>query len=126
MKRALLLVDHGSRREEARAVLDSVAAFVRERSGLIVHAAHLEAAPPTIAEGFEACVRDGAEEVLVHPYFLMPGRHAALDIPARVREAAGRHPGVSWRVTVPLGFHEKIAEVVLERIQQQQEVPCAI
>lgn len=113
---ALLLVDHGSRFQEANDMLADVAALVKRLSGLAcVRYAHMELAEPTIQQGFEACVRDGASVVIVHPYFLSPGRHSTSDIPRMVAEAAGAFPGVEYRVTEPLGLHPKIGEVVLER-----------
>jgi sirohydrochlorin ferrochelatase len=75
----------------------------------------MELAEPTIPQGFEACVRQGARMVIVHPYFLSPGRHSTSDIPRMVAEAAKRFPDVEYRVTQPLGLHPKIGEVVLER-----------
>ena len=121
MKRALLIVDHGSRRKEANDLLQQLAGMMRERFGLdIVHYAHMELGEPTIAQGFDACVAEGAEEVIVHPYFLGPGRHVTTDIPGLVRQAAGRHPGVAFRITEPLGVHPKIGEVIVERIAQSQ------
>ncbi len=93
--------------------------MMRERFGFgIVHTAHMELEEPTVRQGFDACVADGAEEVIVHPYFLGPGRHVMKDIPDLVKEAAGRHPGVTFRITEPLGVHPKIAEVICERIAQ--------
>ena len=78
MKRALLLVDHGSREPEAGANLDRVVAQLRERRpGLAVYVAHLELAEPSIAAAVAACARDGVEELVVHPFFLAAGRHAA-------------------------------------------------
>jgi len=116
MKMALLLVDHGSVRAEANALLAEVARLVQEFSALkIVEYAHMELAEPTIAQGFDACVAAGAETVIVHPYFLAPGRHSTQDIPRLVAGAAARHPGVRYSVSEPLGLHPKIAEVVLER-----------
>jgi len=53
---------------------------------------------------------------VVHPYFLAPGNHSAVDVPVLARRAAERHPGVTVRVTPPLGLHEKIVDVVLERL----------
>ncbi len=51
--RALLLIDHGSRRVEANALSAKIAAELQEgRPELIVRYAHLEIATPTIAEGF--------------------------------------------------------------------------
>ncbi|MFQ5801344.1 MAG: CbiX/SirB N-terminal domain-containing protein [Candidatus Methylomirabilales bacterium] len=117
MKRAVLLVDHGSRRQEANAVLIEVAEMIRHLSGFqVVHYAHMEIAEPTITQGFDACVADGAREVIVHPYFLAPGSHYNEDIPRLVAEAAARHPEVRWTITEPLGIHPKLCEVVLERV----------
>lgn len=115
-KTAVLLVDHGSRFQAANDMLADVAAMLRELAGVEkVHYCHMELARPTIAEGFEACVKDGATSVVVHPYFLAPGRHSTTDIPRMVAEAARAFPGVEYCVTEPLGVHPKIGEVILER-----------
>jgi sirohydrochlorin ferrochelatase len=114
---AILLVDHGSRVAAANEQLEEVADLIRSREpNRIVRTAHLELAAPDIAEGIEACVAAGAREIVVHPYLLAPGRHSQRDIPAQVSEAAGRHVGVTIRVSEPLGVHDKIVDVVLERI----------
>jgi len=115
-KIGLLLVDHGSRFQEANDMLAEVAAMVRRLSGRdCIHHAHMELAEPTIPQGFETCVSEGATAVVVHPYFLSPGRHSTSDIPRMVAEAAQKFPGVAYCVTDPLGLHQKICEVVLER-----------
>src|SRR3990170_2958130 len=122
MKRGLLLVDHGSRREESNELLRETARMMRERFGLsIVHYAHMELGKPTIQQGFDACVADGAEEVIVQPYFLGPGQHVTTTIPHLVKEAANHHPGVAFRITKPLGVHPKLGEVILERIAQAED-----
>lgn len=113
---ALLLVDHGSRRAEANALLAQIAALVAaRRPALIVEIAHMELAPPTVDEAFDACVSRGATEVVVMPYFLARGRHATEDIPALARAAAARHPHVALRIAEPLGVHALLAELVLAR-----------
>jgi sirohydrochlorin ferrochelatase len=118
---AILLVDHGSRRAEANALLEEMARRIRAREpDRIVRIAHMELASPSIAEGVDACVGAGAQEIVVHPYLLGPGRHSSEDIPRRVREAAGRHPGVDVRVSEPLGVHEKLVDVILERVSEAQ------
>ena len=115
-KIALILVDHGSRFQAANDMLVEVAAMVRRLAGLDrVYHAHMELAEPTIAQAFGECVKDGATAVVVHPYFLSPGRHSTTDIPRMVAEAAAAYPGVEHCVTEPLGVHPKIGEVVLER-----------
>ncbi len=118
-KAAILLVDHGSRRAEANDQLEAIARLLRARDPeRVVHVAHMEIAPPDIAAGIAACVADGAREVVVHPYLLAPGRHSQEDIPAQAAAAAERHPGVRVRVSPPLGIHEKLIDVVLERVNE--------
>jgi sirohydrochlorin ferrochelatase len=115
--KAILLIDHGSVRAEANDMLERVAALVRQIAGggVVVQAAHMELAEPTIAQGFRRCVEEGATEVVAFPYMLSPGKHSTRDIPRLVGEAAAAFPGVTVRVTEAFGLHEKLAEVVLER-----------
>lgn len=119
MKRALLLVDHGSRRREANEHLASVARAVCERAPeWIVEIAHMEIAEPNVAEGIARCVAAGAGEIVVHPYFLGPGRHSREDIPRLVEEASRDHPGVAIRTSEPLGLHRGIVDAVLDRVAE--------
>ncbi len=117
MKRAILLVDHGSRRPEANALLEDVANQFRKRAAeSIVEVAHLEIAEPGIAEGIEACVEKGATHIIVHPFFLGPGRHTSEDIPAQVERAAKGHPDIPIRISEPLGSHAALIDVILDRV----------
>ncbi len=122
MKRAILLVDHGSRRPEANALLDEVAERIRPRvPERVVVAAHLELAKPGIAEGIDICVAKGATKIVVHPYFLGPGRHTTNDIPAQVKCAAENHPDVQIRISEPLGGHDALIDVVLDRVRASDD-----
>jgi sirohydrochlorin ferrochelatase len=117
VKRAILLVDHGSRRNQANEQLERLAELVAERvPDVIVRVAHMEIAAPDIAHGIDACVADGAKEIVVHPYFLAPGNHSTNDIPRLAHDAASRHPGLSVRVSEPLGLHPKLVDVILDRV----------
>jgi sirohydrochlorin ferrochelatase len=118
--KAILLIDHGSRREEANEMLVHMAALVERLSdgSVVVCPAHMELAEPSIEQGFAECVRRGADEIIAVPYMLSPGRHSTQDIPRMVAEAAGRHPAVRYRVTPALGLEEKLAAVVLERARE--------
>jgi sirohydrochlorin ferrochelatase len=119
VKRAILLVDHGSRRPEANAQLEQLAALVGERvPDTIVRFAHMELATPDIATAIAQCAAAGARELVVHPYFLAPGNHSTHDIPRQVNEAAGRHPGLTVRVSEPLGLHPKLVDVILDRVDE--------
>ena len=118
-KQALLLIDHGSTRDDANELLPTVAQMVREMSDFeIVCYAHMELAEPTIQQGFDTCVAAGATEVIVQPYFLGHGRHSVSDIPRMVAEAASKYAGVSYRLTEPLGLDPKIGELILKRVRE--------
>lgn len=114
---AILLIDHGSRRAQANALLEEVAARVSERVGAdtIVEPAHMELAEPTIAQGFARCVERGASMVVVHPFMLAPGRHVQEDLPRLVAEAAATHEGVGFVMAPPLGSHAGVIDAVVER-----------
>jgi len=115
--KAILLVDHGSRKSEANEMLGSMEKLVQDAAGtdVIVRHAHMELAEPTIAQGFASCVEAGASEVIVFPYMLSPGRHSTSDIPRMVSEVAGNYPGVGFSVTPPFGIHDKLGEIILAR-----------
>jgi sirohydrochlorin ferrochelatase len=114
--RALLLVDHGSQLPEANRVLDRIADAVRARvPHAIVEVAHMELAEPSLAAGLARCAERGAREVVICPYFLGPGRHTSRTIPERVAEARAAHPGLHVRMAEPLGFDERLVEVLLAR-----------
>ena len=68
--------------------------------------------------GIDTCAAKGASEIVLHPYFLAPGRHSRDDIPRLAAEAAARHPGVTVRVTPPLGLHPGLVDAVLDRVSE--------
>ena len=115
----LVLVDHGSRRVASNELHEQTVRVWREAAGYpIVEPAHMELAEPSIGAAFDACVAQGATTVVIQPYFLGPGRHWDRDIPELAAEAAGRHPGVRFLVTAPLGPHPLLMEIVEDRVRQ--------
>jgi sirohydrochlorin ferrochelatase len=113
----VILVDHGSRRDESNRLLDQVAAQFRQATGLpIVELAHMELAEPTLAQAFARAVQQGAKLVVVFPYFLAPGRHWQADIPQLAAQAAASFPGVRHLVTAPLGLHALMLTIMQDRI----------
>jgi len=122
--RALLLIAHGSRRAEANADLDFIAAGVRARNAFdFVTTAYLELTAPTIADGGEACVTAGAAEVVLLPYFLSPGVHVREDLLEAMSVMQAKHPAVAFRLAEPLGRHEKLIEIVCERAEEMTYFP---
>jgi precorrin-8X/cobalt-precorrin-8 methylmutase len=116
----IILVGHGSLKKDANNI---------ELTGKLLHnmmhpgctkscvkVAYMQFAHPDIAETIEACVQEGAERIIIHPFFLSSGMHVTQDIPEIVEEARKTYPDREFIFTEPLGVHEKLAQVVLERI----------
>jgi sirohydrochlorin ferrochelatase len=114
----IVLVDHGSRRDESNTTLLEVVRDFQASSGFaIVEPAHMELAEPSIDTAFARCVERGAKTVVVFPYFLLPGRHWNEDIPRLAAAAASRHAGVRYLVTAPFGLHPLMSEIMRQRIE---------
>lgn len=116
MKTALLLIAHGSREPEANDDLHHVVGELRRRADYVwVEAAFLELAQPDAAEGAGRCVANGAERVVIVPYFLSAGVHVRRDLTAICRSLAERHPQVSFHLAEPFGRHPLLVEILAER-----------
>jgi sirohydrochlorin ferrochelatase len=115
--KAILLIDHGSRRDAANEMMNCMANLVQAMAGpaVAVRYAHMELAEPSIGAGVRSCVEAGATELIVFPYMLSPGKHSTGDIPRMVAEAAAPYPALEVRVTGAFGVHEKLAELILGR-----------
>jgi sirohydrochlorin ferrochelatase len=119
MREGIIIVDHGSRREESNRMLEQVAALFAERFGArhaIVEPAHMELAEPSIAAAYARCVERGAQRVIVCPFFLGPGKHWTQDIPRLTAEAAARFPQTGFHVTPTLGIDDLILDLLEKRV----------
>ena len=106
MKKALVVVAHGSRREASNDEVRALASRLADMPDTgydSVTAAFLELAEPLIPDGVVDAVDDGAGEVVVLPYFLSAGRHVARDIPAEVEKAARLRPDAHIRIAPYVG-----------------------
>ncbi len=116
----ILLAGHGSPKKDANS-LELIAKMLHEKihpqcTEQCVRVSYMEFAEPGIPQAIDNCVNDGAEKVIIHPYFLSSGVHVTKDIPEMIDAARKRHPDCEFVYTEPLGFHNKMAELVLERI----------
>jgi sirohydrochlorin ferrochelatase len=120
MRTGIIIVDHGSRREESNKMLEEIAALFAKRfmeTYEIVEPAHMELAEPSIASAYAKCVERGAQRVVVCPFFLGPGKHWTQDIPRLTAEAAQQHPGTRFHVTKTLGIDDLILDLLEKRVR---------
>lgn len=117
----IILIGHGSPRKEANNI-ELIGKLLHnsihpECSNNCVRVAYLQFAAPDISEAIKECVQNGARRIIVHPFFLTSGMHVTKDIPEMIEDAKGIYPDVEFIYTEPLGTHEKLIEIVKDRIK---------
>ena len=122
MKTALLLIAHGSKRAEANEDLEYLADQLRRR-GLypVVQCSYLELAQPDTDAGGALCVAQGADRVLMLPYFLSAGMHVTADLEEARSKLAQKHPNAEFKLCEPIGRHPLMLEIVTERARQAEK-----
>jgi len=118
MQNGIIIVDHGSRRDESNQMLEHVAGLFAQRFRqryAIVEPAHMELAEPSIASAYARCVERGATRIVVVPFFLGPGKHWTQDIPRLTAEAAACFPATRYHVTPTLGIDDLILDLLEKR-----------
>lgn len=115
--KALLLVAHGSRRDESNEEIVQLASRLAAKAADdfdLVDYAFLELAEPSIPDGIERCLQKGATSVRVLPYFLAQGAHVVEHIPQQVAIKQNEHPEADIQITDCLGTAEELAELLLQ------------
>lgn len=110
--KSLLIIAHGSRRhasnDEVRALTERIAGKTARHFD-VVHCAFLELAQPSIPDGIQQCVAQGARDILILPYFLSAGRHVVEDIPKEVEQTQALYANVRIHIAPYLGSLDTIA-----------------
>lgn len=112
---AILLFSHGSVLCGAERNLLALAERMRARGDApIVEAGFLNYTEPTFAQAVARCVERGATRIVIAPYFLIAGKFVVKDLPAEIDAARAAHPAIEFVVAEVIGFHESLAEAILE------------
>ncbi|KXZ50539.1 hypothetical protein GPECTOR_16g714 [Gonium pectorale] len=123
-KVGVVIVDHGSRKKDSNEMLVEFGRLYEQLTGQeIVEVAHMEIARPTIEEAVARCAERGARRVVIAPYFLSRGRHIQEDIPALVREAQQKHPGLQCTIADPIGIDPLMVRLIGNRVAAALERP---
>ncbi len=120
MDESIILIGHGSPKKDANN-LEFIATMLHSMlpagcSEDCVTDSYLQFAKPDIMETIKKRVEGGAKRIVLHPFFLNAGTHVTKDIPELIEKARELFPGVEFIYTEPLGIHEKLAQIVMERI----------
>jgi sirohydrochlorin cobaltochelatase len=114
--RAVMLVGHGSLRSGAGAAMIRLAERAQAaKIAPIVSAGFLNYSRPTFDETLARCVESGASELIIQPYFLVPGKFVREDLARLAQAGQLAHPRLPIRVAEPFGDHPALARLLLKR-----------
>lgn len=120
MKEGIILLGHGSRREEANEEIRQIARMVAE--GDLEHfyeTAFLSFGSPDLSEAVERLVQKGLQRIIIMPIFLVKGNHIQRDIPHQVSFQETAYPDIEFISTRYLGADPLIVDMVRERIAEK-------
>ena len=83
----------------------------------LISDAYLELETPSIPQGVDNFVKQGATEIIIALNFLNSGKHVDQDIPAIINACRRQYPHVSIRIAPPLSKHPAISQIFLDLIK---------
>ena len=120
MKEMTLFIGHGSRDAEGNEeFLEFVQNVRRQVPNQHFEACFLELTTPTIPDGIDSCVRQGAERIVIVPVILLAASHVKLEIPEFLDAARRKYPYVDFVYGRNIGLNEQIIDLLTERFYEQ-------
>ncbi|RZD16501.1 MAG: hypothetical protein EVJ46_05650 [Candidatus Acididesulfobacter guangdongensis] len=118
-KESIILLGHGSRRNEANEILKTMTKIIQPKfPEEKIEFAFLELAEPNIKDVIEKCINENnSKKIYVMPYFLYSGNHVSRDIPDIIKEFSIKYPDINIKYGEYLGIDERLAELVTEKIE---------
>ncbi|WP_432455826.1 sirohydrochlorin chelatase [Agarivorans sp. QJM3NY_29] len=118
--KALLVVAHGSRRQQSnQEVIDLAAQMAGQLpSYQQTHAAFLELVEPSISQQINMCVAAGIVNITLYPHFLAAGTHVVNDLPRIIQQAEASHAGLNITLLPHLGGFDGLAAFVCQSLEQ--------
>ncbi len=110
---------HGSSVESANEAVRKVAREAAAASGWqAFETAFLGGGEPLLPSAAERLIGQGADRIVIVPYFLTLGLHLERDLPALVAEIRQAHPDLRIDVTAPLDGHPGMVRAVVDRAKE--------
>jgi sirohydrochlorin cobaltochelatase len=114
---AIVLFAHGAREAQWAEPFRKIQGMVREKKpGVHVELAFLELMQPTLDEAVSGLAAHGIKNISVIPLFLAQGGHLKEDLPRKLTEIRRRHPGISFRISPPIGEAQAILSAITDWI----------
>jgi sirohydrochlorin ferrochelatase len=116
---ALIFLAHGSRREKSNqevfSLVDSMRPALVSKFD-VVDAAFLEIVSPSLRDVVDQMLGQGAQSIVIYPFFLNSGSHVDRDIPAIVNEYRSRYPDCRFEVTRHFGASDEVPDMIVGQL----------
>lgn len=115
---SLLIVAHGSRRNQANRTIQELAKRVVYHLPMNlddVQVGFLEFSQPSVQSCIDACFNNGSHQLLVLPYFLAQGNHVSKDIPNEIAAAKRKWPNKQIHLLPHIGEMEDMSNLIAKR-----------
>lgn len=123
MKKGVILLGHGSRREEANDEIRQIGRMIQDgdKDGCY-EVAFLSFASPGLTDAAEGLIEKGIDNIIVMPIFLVTGNHIKRDIPSKLLLLKTSYPEVKFIMAKHFGAHPEIVKIVQERIMAAHQL----
>lgn len=112
----ILILAHGSRREDARSTVDAIAERLKKKLNADrIWIGYMEMSTPCIGEAIDDMVRSGVKRIFAVPMFLLNGIHMCKDIPEELEKAEKKYPELQITIGKVIGEDERLADILADR-----------
>jgi precorrin-8X/cobalt-precorrin-8 methylmutase len=123
LKKALLILDRGSREPDVRQELEQICLLTKKKTTYdYVNYSFLEVLPPFIPEGISSCIAIGACSITIMPYFLYPGMKLKETVKQSGMISKDKH--LKLMITKPLCYHPLMMQLIIDRINELKKGMC--
>ena len=119
MEQAVILLGHGSIREQANTEVRNMWRMVAQQlPNLSVSGSFVEVAEPTLEQEIARLAEAGAKRIGIVPMFLTRGNHLSNGIPKILEAMEQRYPHIKIDLTQHLGIDPLLAEIIKNRLRE--------
>ena len=119
MKKAVVLLGHGSIRESANVEVRAMWAMMQAQlPELDIRGSFVEVAEPALENVIEQLVHEQVERIVIVPMFLTRGNHLSNGIPRILYAMEEKYPNVKIDLTQHLGADPLLAEIIKNRLRE--------
>jgi len=118
-KLAVLLLGHGSIREQANTEVRAMWDMMKEQlPELEISGCFVEVAEPTLEQEIDRLASGGMQRIVIVPMFLTRGQHLSNGIPRILEVMRKKHTAVQIDLTQHLGMDPLLAEIIKNRLRE--------